>query len=91
MESKQQKFYGKVKDFYELESIEDTKMFYTAFNQFNKINTIDKDPSFYMDDIIEEAQKIGMAAEEVWNTVMEVCNAFELPPLSLRLEVGIPK
>ncbi|MEM5622840.1 hypothetical protein AAHB56_22445 [Bacillus thuringiensis] len=44
-----------------------------------------------MDDIIEEAQKIGMAAEEVWNTVMEVCNAFELPPLSLRLEVGIPK
>ena len=42
MESKQQKFYGKVKDFYELESIEDAKRFYTAFNQLNKINTVDK-------------------------------------------------
>ncbi|PHB58186.1 hypothetical protein COE91_02765 [Bacillus toyonensis] len=42
MESKQQKFYSKVKDFYELESIEDAKRFYTAFNQLNKINTVDK-------------------------------------------------
>lgn len=42
LESKQQKFYGKVKDFYELESIEDAKRFYTAFNQLNKINTVDK-------------------------------------------------
>ncbi|PFA47901.1 hypothetical protein CN391_25880 [Bacillus anthracis] len=37
----------------------------------------DKDPPFYMDNIIEEAQKVGMAAEEVWNTVMEVCNAYK--------------
>ncbi|HDR7598207.1 TPA: hypothetical protein QCX65_001504 [Bacillus mycoides] len=42
MESKQQKFYGKVKDFYGLETIEDAKRFYTAFNQLNKINTVDK-------------------------------------------------
>ncbi|WP_346818027.1 hypothetical protein [Bacillus paramobilis] len=42
MKSKQQKFYGKVKNFYGLESIEDAKRFYTAFNQLNKINTVDK-------------------------------------------------
>ncbi|WP_459501098.1 hypothetical protein [Bacillus sp. C1] len=42
MESKQQKFYGKVKDFYELETLEDAKRFYTAFNQLSKIHTVDK-------------------------------------------------
>lgn len=36
-----------------------------------------KHPSFRMDDIIEEAQKVGMAAEEVLYTVMEVCNAYK--------------
>jgi len=42
LESKQQKFYGKVKDFYELDTIEDAKRFYAAFIQLNKIHTIDK-------------------------------------------------
>ncbi|PHC89091.1 hypothetical protein [Bacillus pseudomycoides] len=37
----------------------------------------DKDPSFYVDDIVEEAQKVGMNAEEVLYTLTEVCNAYK--------------
>lgn len=37
----------------------------------------DKYPSFYVDDIIEEAQKVGMNAEEVLYTLTEVCNAYK--------------
>ncbi|PEL52996.1 hypothetical protein CN505_15980 [Bacillus cereus] len=37
----------------------------------------DKDPSFYVDDIITEAHKVGMTAEEVLYTLTEICNAYK--------------
>ncbi|ANN33991.1 hypothetical protein A9498_21855 [Bacillus thuringiensis serovar coreanensis] len=36
-----------------------------------------KDHSFYMDDIIAEAHKVGMTAEEVLQSLTEVCNAYK--------------
>lgn len=36
-----------------------------------------KAPAFFMDDIIVEAAKVGMTAEEVLYTLTEVCNAYK--------------
>ncbi|WP_377864473.1 hypothetical protein [Bacillus sp. R86525] len=37
----------------------------------------DIDPSFQLDDIIKEAEKVGMTAEEVHMVAMEVCDAYK--------------
>ncbi|MDF9450958.1 hypothetical protein [Bacillus toyonensis] len=45
------------------------------FEMLNAMNDID--PSFQLDDIIKEAEKVGMTAEEVHAVVMEVCDAYK--------------
>ncbi|MBJ8027272.1 hypothetical protein [Bacillus cereus group sp. N21] len=42
MQDKQFRFYSKIQDFYELETIEDAKRLYTAFTQLSKIHTVGK-------------------------------------------------
>ncbi|EPY7711042.1 hypothetical protein ACN1JM_003190 [Bacillus pacificus] len=37
----------------------------------------DTDPSFQLDDIIREAEKVGMTADEVWGVAMEMCDAYK--------------
>ncbi|MED0989373.1 MULTISPECIES: hypothetical protein [Bacillus cereus group] len=42
METKQQRFYSKIKDFYGLDTSEDAKRLYNAYNQLKKIETVGK-------------------------------------------------
>lgn len=42
MQEKQIRFYGKIKEFYELDSLEDAKRLYNAYNQLKKIETVNK-------------------------------------------------
>lgn len=39
MLAKQQRFYTKIMEYYQLDSIEDAKRIYTAYNQLKKIET----------------------------------------------------
>ncbi|OOR07799.1 hypothetical protein BW900_04620 [Bacillus mycoides] len=39
METKQQRFYTRIMEYYELDNIEDAKRIYNAYNQLKKIET----------------------------------------------------
>lgn len=42
MQEKQLKFYGKIQEYYELDTVEDAKRLYNAYNQLKKIETVSK-------------------------------------------------
>ncbi|MEG3529144.1 hypothetical protein V4483_15570 [Bacillus paranthracis] len=46
-----------------------------VFEMLTGMNDID--PSFQLDDIIKEAEKVGMTAEEVHMVAAEVCDAYK--------------